>query len=180
MSIRYLNAGIVTLAAAATVTAFAYAWGHTFLFAFAINWILMGWAITLGRMLESPKGAFNGVSIQFPEGFFPTRPFERGGRIYDYLGVRWYRRLLRPVLWKLKPAQLRSGADARQAMLRATRDPEAGHFIMLIPIMVVTVWVLTRGWWTAAAWMLLFNLLHNAYPIMSMRQIRARLSAHAS
>jgi hypothetical protein len=44
----------------------------------------------------------------------------------------------------------------------------------------LTAWALASGWWDAAAWLLLFNLLHNGYPVLSMRQLRARLSAGSS
>jgi hypothetical protein len=144
-------------------------------FAFGVNWILIAWAVSLGRVLESPRGSNNGLSIRLPESYYVTRSFEKGGRIYDHLGVRGYRRLLRPWLWSVKPALLRSGPDARRTLIRATRDPEAGHLIIFVVIAGITIGALVRGWWDTAAWLLLFNLLHNGYPAMSMRQIRARL-----
>jgi hypothetical protein len=60
-------------------------------------------------------------------------------------------------------------------MIRATQDPEAGHLVIFVVIMGITLWALLSGWWDTAAWLLLFNLLHNGYPVLSVRQIRARL-----
>ena len=42
-------------------------------------------------------------------------------------------------------------------------------------ILGITLWPLISGWWNTVAWLLLFNVLHNAYPVWSLRQVRARL-----
>jgi hypothetical protein len=166
---------LITIVFAGVIVWGARSYGRTVGFAFGVNWILMAWAISLGRVLEFPKGRRNGLSIRLPEGYYATRSFEKGGRVYDYLGVRGYRRLFSRWLWSVKPGLLRSQPGARQALIRATRDPEAGHLIIFVAIVGITLWALARGWWDAVAWLLLFNLLHNGYPVMSMRQIRARL-----
>ena len=172
---RFILGVLITIIFAGVVVWSTRSYGRTVGFAFGINWILMAWAISLGRVLESPKGRCNGLSIRLPECYYVIRSFEKSGQLYDYLGVRWYRRLLRPWLWSVKPALLRSQPDARQTMVRATRDPEAGHLVILVAIVGITLWALVHGWWDTVAWLLLFNLLHNGYPVMSMRQIRARL-----
>jgi hypothetical protein len=153
----------------------ARSYGRTVGFAFGINWILIAWAIWLGRVLESRSGAWDGLSCRLPASYYAMHPFEKGGRIYDYLGVRWYRRLLRRVLWSVNPALLRSQPEARETMTRATQGPEAGHLIIFVVILGITLWPLVSGWWNTVAWLLLFNLLHNAYPVLSLRQVRARL-----
>ena len=60
-------------------------------------------------------------------------------------------------------------------MIRATQDPEAGHLLIFVVITGITLWALVSGWWDTAAWLLLFNVLHNLYPVLSVRQVRARL-----
>jgi hypothetical protein len=40
--------------------------------------------------------------------------------------VRWYRRVLRPVLWSAKPAVLRSQPAERETMIERTKDAETG------------------------------------------------------
>jgi Glycosyl-4,4'-diaponeurosporenoate acyltransferase len=91
--------------------------------------------------------------------------------------VRWYRRALRPVLRSVNPAFLKSQRAARGTMIDSTKDAETGHLFILLVITGITVWALTSGWWDTAGWLLLFNLLHNGYPVLSMRQLRARLNA---
>lgn len=150
-------------------------YGRTVIFTFALNWMLIGWAIGLSQLLESRRGAWDGIAVRLPASWYELRPFEKSGRSYTWLGVGWYRRLFRPVLWSVKPARLRSERDGRQILLRATRDPEAGHLVIFVVILGITIWALVRRWWDGAAWLMLFNILHNAYPVLSLRQIRARL-----
>ena len=62
-------------------------------------------------------------------------------------------------------------------MIERTKDAETGHLFILLAITGITVWALASGWWDTAGWLLLFNLLHNGYPVVSMRQLRGRLDA---
>ena len=50
-------------------------------------------------------------------------------------------------------------------MILATQNPEAGHLVIFVVIAGITLWTLVSGWWDAAAWLLLFNVLHNGYPV---------------
>jgi hypothetical protein len=60
-------------------------------------------------------------------------------------------------------------------MIEGTKDAETGHLFIFLLITGITVWALASGWWDSAGWLMLFNLLHNGYPVLSMRQLRARL-----
>ena len=64
------------------------------------------------------------------------------------------------------------------------RQAEAVHEILLVVTLAVVVNAAVRGWWDAAGWTLLFNVLGNGYPAMLQRYNRARLAsgsaAHAS
>jgi hypothetical protein len=51
--------------------------------------------------------------------------------VYDLVGVRWYRRALRRVLWSVDPALLRSQPAARETMIEHTKDAETGHLFIL-------------------------------------------------
>jgi hypothetical protein len=63
---RIANVILVTIGFAAVVTWSARTFGRSMAFAFGINWILMTCAITLGRLLQSRSGAWDGLSIQLP------------------------------------------------------------------------------------------------------------------
>jgi hypothetical protein len=145
----------------------ARAYGRSIVFAFGVHWVLMMWAIMF---------ASNVAPLRLPARYYVTRPFEKGGRVYDLLGVRWYRRALRPMLWSVNPGLLRSQPAARETTIERTKDAETGHLVIFFVVTALTVWALASGWWDTAGWLLLFNLLHNGYPVLSMRQLRARLT----
>jgi len=166
--IRWLVGTALTVTFAVAVVWGARAWGRSIVFAFGVNWVLMMWAIMF---------ASNVVPLRLPAQYYVSHRFERAGRVYDLLGVRWYRRALRRVLWSVNPALLRSQPAVRETMIEHTKDAETGHLFILLVITGITVWALASGWWGAAGWLLLFNLLHNGYPVLSMRQLRARLNA---
>jgi len=165
--IRVLIGVTTTVTCAAVVVWWARASGRSMAFAFGVNWVLAAWAITFGLTV---------MPLRLPAAYYRTRRFEQGGRLYDDLGVRWYRRVLRRVLWSVKPALLRSHPGARETMIRGTYDAETGHLFILLVIAGITVWALARGWWDTAGWLVLFNVLHNGYPVLSIRQLRARLT----
>src|SRR5262252_7533412 len=83
-------AALVTIGFGGIVAWCTRSFGKSVVFAFVINWILMAWAITLGRILQSAEGAWDGISIQLPATYYATRSFEKDGRLYNFLGVRWY------------------------------------------------------------------------------------------
>ena len=166
--IRWLVGTALTVTFAVAVVWGARAWGRSIVFAFGVNWVLMMWAIMFASTV---------VPLRLPAQYYATRRFEKAGRVYDRVGVRWYRRALRRVLWSVSPALLRSQPAARETMIERTKDAETGHLFILLVITGITVWVFASGWWDAAGWLLLFNLLHNGYPVLSMRQLRARLNA---
>ena len=167
-SIRWLTGTALTVTFGVAVVWGARVYGRSIAFAFGVNWVLMFWAIMF---------ASNVVPLRLPAQYYATRRCEKAGRAYDLFGVRWYRRALRPVLWSANPALLRSQPAARETMIERTKDAETGHLFILLVITGITVWALASGWWDAAGWLLLFNLLHNGYPVLSMRQLRARLNA---
>jgi hypothetical protein len=166
--IRWLTGTGLTVTFAVAIVWGARAYGRSIVFAFGVNWVLMMWAIMF---------ASNVVPLRLPARYYAARSFEKAGRVYDLLGVRWYRRALRPVLWSATPALLRSESAARETMIERTKDAETGHLFIFLVITGITAWALASGWWDAAGWLLLFNLLHNGYPVLSMRQLRTRLNA---
>src|SRR6476659_5110793 len=107
----FASGTLITISFAIVVVWSVRSYGRTVGFAFVVNWILMAGAISLGCVLQSRNGAWDGLSVRLPTSYYATRPFEKGGRVYDYLGVRWYQRLLRPVLWSMNPTLLRSQRD---------------------------------------------------------------------
>jgi hypothetical protein len=56
------------------------------------------------------------------------------------------------------------------------RQAEALHEILLVVTLTVVLNAAVRGWWGAAGWTLVFNVLANGYPAMLQRYNRALLA----
>ena len=149
-------------------------WGleHTHpsvVFAFAVNWGLMGFAFVASLI----------VPLRLWPAYYRTCAFERRGRVYERLGVRAFQAALRrsrlhgPAPFpRIVPA-----ADRLGRLATDTYAPETAHALIFVAVLVIAADALRLGWWDTAAWLLLFNLVLNAYPVFSMRHVRARIAA---
>jgi Glycosyl-4,4'-diaponeurosporenoate acyltransferase len=132
-------------------------------------WIPMTWLGTISHV----------VTIRLPEPFHRLRPWERDGRVYERLGVRTVKRLLRSGPLALFNPHLHIPHD-RTAQQLARLDgrmceAEASHAILLVATIAVVVHAGARGWWTAAAATFVFDVVINGYPVMLQRYNRALL-----
>jgi hypothetical protein len=140
-------------------------WG----FAFVINWSAMCWSGIVTRFVRPPM----------PDRFFEIRSFERGGRLYEWFGVRLVKLAVRrgPLHW-FNP-QLRLPAeptpDGLRRLEQRMREPEADHAWLFVAMLLVAGHALVRGWWWAAVWTTVFNVAFNAYPVMLQRYNRGWL-----
>jgi hypothetical protein len=139
-------------------------------FAFLAVWLPMAWLGTLSRV----------VRPRLPESYHRLRRFERDGRVYELVGVRLAKRLLRRGPLSVFNPDLHLPAERspeRVARLeQRMRDAEASHLILLLALLAVSAHAAARGWWGAAAWTLLFNVAINGYPVMLQRYNRALLT----
>ncbi len=55
------------------------------------------------------------------------------------------------------------------------RKAETGHVLIFVLIFVFVGYALLQGWFDTVAWLLLFNILINGYPIMLQRYNRIKL-----
>ena len=156
---------LVVLVAAARWLGPASGW-----FAFVVVWWPMVWVGTMSRL----------VQLRLPEGYHALRRFERGGRVYERVGVRVAKSALRrgplarfnPDLHlprERTPAQL-------EHLAQRMRDAEASHAVLFVATLVVVLHAALRGWWLAAVLTLVFDVLMNGYPVMLQRYNRARLA----
>lgn len=138
-------------------------------FAFLVVWIPMAWLGTMSRF----------VRPRLPERYHRLRAFERSGRLYELLGVKLAKRLLRRGPLAVFNPGLHLPAERTPESLRQLdqrmRDAEASHMILLVLMLGVAANAATRGWWGAAAWTLLFDVILNGYPVLLQRYNRALL-----
>lgn len=139
-------------------------------FALLVVWLPMTWLGTISR-LTTPR---------MPERYHRLRHFESDGRVYELVGVRAVKFVLRrgPLSW-FNP-ELHLPADRTPEHVahldQRMRDAEASHAILFVATLAVVAHALVRGWWSAAGWTLLFDVLVNGYPVMLQRYNRARLA----
>jgi hypothetical protein len=138
-------------------------------FAVVVVWAPMAWLGTVSR-LATPR---------LPARWHELRPFERSGRLYELLGVRAAKAVLRRGPLAAFNPRLHLPADPTPEHLaeldQRMRDAEAAHTLLFAASLGIAGHAAARGWWTAARWTLASNLVMNGYPVMLQRYNRALL-----
>jgi hypothetical protein len=138
-------------------------------FAFVVVWAPMTWLGTISRV----------VTPRLPDRWHELHGFELDGRLYERFGVRIVKRLLRRGPLAAFNPRLHLPDDPtphRLAQLeQRMRDAEASHAILLIVTLGAAAVSAAEHRWMTAAWILLFDVLLNGYPVMLQRYNRALL-----
>lgn len=140
-------------------------------FAFLVVWAPMTWLGTVSRIVQP----------RLPRRYHELRDFERDPRLYELLGVKLVKLLLRRgPLAVFNPGLHLPGERSPERLAeleRRMKDAEASHFVLLVVMLGVVINAAARGWWVAAGLTLLFDVLMNGYPVMLQRYNRALLHA---
>jgi hypothetical protein len=119
------------------------------------------------------------VHFSLPQGYYSINTFERTGQLYQRLGVRLFKRLVRREPLAMLSPTLRLPKARTTAALRHLEDEmrkaETGHVYIFVLMLLFISAALLRGWFDAAGWMLVFNVIINGYPIMLQRYNRIKL-----
>lgn len=137
--------------------------------ALLINWLAMSWMAVIGQV----------VHFSFAPGYFDAKPFERTGQVYERLGIRLFKKLVRRGPLSIFSPTLRFPKErtiaALQGLESEMRKAETGHALIFAVMLLFVGYAALRGWLDAVVWMLLFNILINGYPIMLQRYNRIKL-----
>jgi hypothetical protein len=140
-------------------------------FVFLLTWLVMTWVGVTSRV----------ISVSLPSRYYTIKHLERSGRLYERLGVRVAKRLLRRGPLAVFNPTLRLPTERNASTLAdldaAMRHAETGHVISLVPILLFGGYAAVRGWPDAVIWSVIFNVVVNGYPIMLQRYNRNRLGS---
>jgi len=141
------------------------------IFAFLVNWLAMSWVAFAGQA----------INFSFPSGYYDIRAFEGTGQLYERLGIRLFKCLVRRGPLSIFSPTLRFPEEKTVTALlhldHEMRKAETGHVLIFILILLFAGYALFRGWLDALAWLMAFNLIINLYPIMLQRYNRIKLQA---
>ena len=141
-------------------------------FAFLVVWVPMTGLGTVSRVAQP----------RLPASYHELRRFEQDGRLYELVGVKAAKQLLRRGPLAVFNPDLHLPAERTPERLahleQRMKDAEASHAILFAATMAVVVNAVARGWWVAAGSTVLFDVLLNGYPVMLQRYNRARMHRH--
>jgi hypothetical protein len=166
----FLLGGLTVIAFALLVWSRQAFGARSGVFAFAVVWVPMAWLGIVSRFARP----------RLPAGYHALHRLERDGRLYERLGVRLAKRMLRRGPLAVFNPDLHMPVEPTATSLtrldQRMRDAEASHFILFVLTFGVVVHAAARGWWGAAGWTIVFDVLLNGYPVMLQRYNRALLS----
>jgi hypothetical protein len=159
---------IIVITIAATYALIHYVGTEGFAFAWALNFLLMAGALTFTETLKS----------ELTSSYYTTKPWERGGRIYELFGVNLFRKLLVLIGWEQLNKKTNPVERNTQALVHLhyrTKQSELGHLIILIIVLAFNLVVAFRFGILQSLWLLALNVVLNLYPIILQRFNRPRL-----
>ncbi|MGH4138365.1 hypothetical protein [Clostridium sp.] len=137
-------------------------------YSIVLNFLLMIWMSIVETLLIP--------SLKSP--YFNIHPIEKEGKIYKYLGVHYFRKLLVLSGWeksRKKETPIRRSLTVLEYYEYRTRASEFGHGIIVIIIVLVTIYVGITYSFKGAKWLIFLNIFFNLYPIMTQRYNRPRV-----
>lgn len=137
-------------------------------FSFGLNFAMMFWVSILESQLKPALDS----------SYFNARPFEKEGKLYQMLGIEWYRAILTKSGWeklRQKSTPIRKSLHDFQAYERGSRVAEAGHLLAGVVVFIVTGYVAVTYSARDAMWLFVFNVFLNVYPVLLQRYTRPRL-----
>jgi len=140
----------------------------SFSFALALNFMLMACVLTFTEAMKS--------GLNSP--YFNEKTWEKKGKIYESLGIHFFRKLLVVIGWeklnkKSKPVQ--KNPEALVNLYYRTKQDELGHLIITIIVLGFNIFVAYQFGILKSMWLLILNLLLNVYPVFLQRYNRPRI-----
>ncbi|WP_439880132.1 hypothetical protein ACSX1A_13285 [Pontibacter sp. MBLB2868] len=166
---KYVRVCFVLLLVLCTVVTVALWQGmHSFLFAWVLNLMLMMGVLYTTQTFK-PRLAST---------YYSSKKWEADGKIYKWFGVNGFRKVLVWVGWeKLNKASspVKKCLNALKHLEYNTRQSEFGHLIIFFIVLALALFVGLYYGFKNIVWLLMLNIILNAYPIMVQRYNRPRI-----
>ncbi|WP_291633196.1 hypothetical protein [Clostridium sp.] len=133
-----------------------------------LNFLLMFW-MSIVVTLWTPA---------LKSSYFNSHTIEDEGKIYKYLGVHFFRKLLVLSGWessRKKETPIRKSLILLEYYEYRTRTSEFGHGIIAIIIALISVYVCVVYSFKETIWLIFLNIFMNIYPIIVQRYNRPRV-----
>ncbi len=115
---------------------------------------------------------------EFKSNYYNEKKREKKGKIYEYLGINIFRKLLVWIGWeKLNKKDNPVGLNSK-ALIHLeyrTKQSEFGHIIIFFIVTMFFIFVVFKFGILESLWLLALNILLNLYPIFLQRYNRPRL-----
>lgn len=141
---------------------------ESFVFAWILNFALMALVSTFIETLKSP----------LTSSYYEEKAWEHRRKIYEYLGVNFFRKLLLIVGWEKvirKANPIEKNTSALTNLYYQTKKSELGHAVILLIVFGFNVYVAFQFGVLKSIWLLTLNILLNLYPILLQRYNRPRI-----
>jgi len=138
-------------------------------FAWALNFLLMLCVLAFTEALKSPLAS----------SYYNEKGWEWGGRIYESIGINFFRKLLVWIGWEKlnkKSNPVEKNTKSLTDLHYQTRKSELGHVIILLIVLGVNFFVAFKFGVLKSLWLLGLNILLNVYPIFLQRYNRPRIA----
>ncbi|SIR08913.1 glycosyl-4,4'-diaponeurosporenoate acyltransferase CrtO family protein [Pontibacter lucknowensis] len=166
---KYLSTFFILLFATGSILVVAYLLGvSSFSFAWVLNFLLM---MGVSSLMQTFKPKLTAA-------YFDGKNWERNGRVYSWLGVNTFRKILVWVGWeKLHKAAnpVKKDLQALKKLEYNTRQSEFGHLVIFFIVLASAAWVALYYGIKQSLWLMSLNVILNLYPILVQRYNRPRL-----
>jgi len=139
-----------------------------FSFAWALNFLLMLCVLFFTETLKS----------QLTSAYYNEKGWEQRGKIYEHLGINFFRKLLVWTGWERlnkKSNPIEKNTKALMNLHYQTKKSELGHLIIFLIVLGFNVFVAFKFGVFKSLWLLILNILLNLYPIFLQRYNRPRI-----
>ncbi|WP_299711227.1 hypothetical protein [uncultured Tenacibaculum sp.] len=138
-----------------------------FIFATQIHFLMMAWMAIVMDYLKVKE-----ITVKY----FESQSFEKDGRIYEWIGINFFRRLLVLVGWekvtnRMNPI-IKKDLNVLITREKNTKSGELAHLMIFIIILIVIPFITNSL--EEAKWLLITNVIFHFYPVCLQRYNRPK------